>query len=668
MPTPSVQPDAPSAAPITPVAWSETDALIDNRYVVHSDQPLPGAGGGQPAFAVTDRMQARQTLMAVRVDAATPARASGLTVQRQGGEPGVLLPLAWGAAPVNQGQSALHVVCPAPPGPPLWATMGAGAAPWPEAELIRCVLRPVAQTLMRLQSRRLTHRAIRPTNLFLTEERQAVLGCAWAAPPAMHQPAAWEPPYVAMCDPSARGEGDVADDVYALGVTLLALALGRRPLAGQDDDTVILRKLDFGCCKALTAGTRLASQLGDLLVGMLADDPAHRPSLELLLDSTAVRGRRVATRPASRAAQTLQIEGLSVWNARALAFAMARHPAAAANLLRLGVVDHWLRRALNDSALALRVEESVRPHGSSAAVMKAVAVLDPLAPLCWDGLALWPAGIGPLLARGVAAPDTASKLSDLLAQDAIPTWLALREGAAEAALARLESRAWRAVAQDMETGGPARLRYQLNPLLPCASPALAGQTVTGFAELPPALERSAAGGRLAEQAPDRELVGFIAARRPGGWPVAEPAPGEAGPHRPALRLLGVLAQVQAELPLPLPLPAIAAWLGQRAAPALEGWHSKRRREAKQRELPAVAATGDLRRLLALFDTRAERQLDKAGFRAAQAQVADIDARLAALDTGASLRAATARALGREIATALSLAGLAATAIAAGLGG
>ena len=117
----------------------------------------------------------------------------------------------------------------------------------------------------------------------------------------MAQPALFEPPYSAMCLPSGRGDGSIADDVYALGVLLLCLALGRAPLAQLDDSAILRRKLELGTYAALAGDERLPPIIGDLVRGMLAEDPEHRPTPTLLLDPASARGRRVAARPPRRA-------------------------------------------------------------------------------------------------------------------------------------------------------------------------------------------------------------------------------------------------------------------------------------------------------------------------------------------------------------------------------
>ena len=269
MPLPPTK--APAAAP-------PTEPLVAGQFWVDIAHPLPGAGGGLPAFAVTDRRDGQTGLMAVQVRRHLPARPQAL--QSLGGVliEGLMTPFAYGAAPASGGEEAGFVICRAPP-----AALSAALRPV-GAELLSMVLRPAARVLEQLAQRGLTHRGIRVDNVFRAGPgHPVVLGCAWATPPAALQPAAAEPPYVSVCPPASRGDGTIADDVYALGVLMLTLALGLVPLAGIGEAEVTLRKLDQGSHAVLIGEHRLGNFVADLLRGMLAEDPEHRPPPTLLL-------------------------------------------------------------------------------------------------------------------------------------------------------------------------------------------------------------------------------------------------------------------------------------------------------------------------------------------------------------------------------------------------
>ena len=662
--------DTSSLAPglLAPVP---NETLIEGRFAVDCARPLPGAGGGLPAFVAEDRGGRRSGLMAVQTPPELPPRSPA----PPGDVPGVLMPHALGPAAGADGRLGWFVICTAPPGPPLWPSAETSVAPWSEADLLRWLILPAATALEALRARGLTHRAIRPDNLFRANAAApVVLGCAWATPPAFLQPAAFEPPYAAMCLPGGRGAGCIADDVYALGVTALALALGRMPWASLIDAAVIAGKLEHGPLAALAGERRLPPSLADLLRAMLADDPAQRPPPELLRTPQAAGARRMAGRPPRRAHRALQLGEATVWDARGLAYAIARDPVAGARALRTGAADHWLRRSLDDAALAMKLEEPLRRRQAEAPAeearadavlsMHAVALLDPLAPLCWGGVALWPDGIGPAL----AAHDV-PQLPALLLEEAPAAFAALRAPPEEAVRLRQDGRGRRAVlARRGWAGGVARLRYALNPLLPCRSGALGGTPVVRLADVLPALEAAVARARPPDgQVMDAELVAFIAARQDGGMEalLAPFADGMAAP-RAALAQLRLLARLQAGQGAGR-LPALAAALVEAARPELDSWQSRLRRTEKAERLAVAAAAGDLAGMMSVLDDPAGRAAEAAGKRQALAEADAIDARIAALEAGTAARAAAARALGREIAAGLGLAALAASGVAALLG-
>jgi hypothetical protein len=663
-------------------------SLISGCYAVDPAQELSQYGGGHPCFAATDQRLGRRDLMAVQASPNAPARSLPISALASVTIENMLLPLAHGRAATGHGTNACFIIMPRPTGGKLPHRPMVPAAPWAERELLDCALRPLARALDQLHRIGMTHRAIRPNNLFRAKMGHALtLGGAWAAPPASAQPCVFEPPYSAMCHQAGRGDGSIADDVYALGVLLVTLAAGSEPMAGQDDEAIIRAKLERGSFTALTANLNLSSTITDLLRGMLAEDPDHRPSPALLADPHVARSRRLATRPRPRAPRPLDLGGIAAADARTLAYAMHRAPRIAIALLRSAAIDTWLRRTLGDPALAAKLDEIVRggnddPIGGRARsdsllLMRAIAVLDPLAPLCWQGLALFPDGIGPVLADvGAYHTDApaAAKIEAIIENELCAIWGEARPARSDIALLRLDCRQQRILLRTAGwAGGLSRVSYALNLLLPCRSPQIAHEAILRIHELIPAWDRRA--GSHPGSPPifviDPESAAFIAARFNGRMdsdlailaqledPDIDP-PGHRG-----LAQLRVLTQLS-EQDTANRWPALAEIAAFPARAALSQWKGRTARAERERALAEAISVGSIPTMLTVLVDPSAKGNDASASQAATQELHRIDAEITRLIEARAWRGASARNTGHEVAAGLGIITLAGAAVFAAL--
>ena len=654
---------------LDPAAAPAHDA--PSRFLVDLTRPLPDAGGGLDAWAATNTLRRDRPAMALRIARDAPVRADVLE-PLSGTLDHLLSPLGHGPGLGPDGLPAWFLFAEAPPGPSLSAEL----RPWSEGALLNHVLRPIAEVLLALEAIGVTHRGIRPDNVFRGAPNTPVtLGAAWAEPPAMRQPALFEPPYSAACHPAGRGNGSIADDVYALGVLLMTLALGRMPLAGVADTAIIERKLSMGSFAALASEEKLPPIIADLARNMLAEDPEHRPPPALLLDPIAARGRRVAARPPRRAPRPLRLGGFQVWDARGLGFAISREPEAAAQGMRSGEVMQWLRRGLGDAGLAARMEELQRRRQAEGPtqdtrldtrlLMRVVTQIDPLAPLLWRGVSLWPNALGPLMAAEAA---TGTVATEIIAEDVVTEWSLLRSDRADPARARIEAQRQRATLQTRGAApGPLRLLYALNPLLPCRSPGLGSRWVGTLADLPPALEAQLPGLPVGAELLDGHMLAFIVVRAERRLDQeVNGLGGRQSEGETLTALLRLLAALQARFH-PRPLPAISAWIAARGGPLVELWHNRPKRAAVAADLNALAAQGMLPPMLTLITDATERSADSTGADRARQEMMGIDLELTAIAEGAPARADYADRVGQEIVAGAGLAALAAMLLLAATG-
>ncbi len=637
--------------------------VLRDRYVIRSNQPLPDLSApNADAFAAEDKRDSNRRLYALICKPELPPRVNVMRALK--GVSTLCLqsmiewgPMAWAPA----GRQCMTVVYERPAGNRVMTSLRGEARRIDEYDITRKVIEPLVNGIKELTNRGITHRAIRPTNLFFMDsggDRLAFGDCV-TSPPAFDQPLVCESVESAMCLPVSRGSGTYADDLYALGVTILFLLLGRNPVAHYDDEALLRAKIQMGSYATLVGDERLALPMIEVLRGLLCDDPDQRwdiASLDLWL-----QGRRLSPlqpRIEKRAARAFPFQGKEYLNCRELSAAMAKNWDLAIPPVLEGKLELWLRRAIEDKERAAVVADVVRMALGSGTdkrvatdlmLCKVLMLLDANAPIRYKGFSAMPDGYGAALAALMATRGDYRLLVESIVRDVPKLWFEARSDQPDASEANFrELRAY--LTQTGMGFGIERCLYEMNDALPCQSPLLGEEYVVELRELLPAL--NAAAGRRSEgskQWPcDRHIAAFMGARARSDidrnlQALADPDGGTG-----LMALINLFAVFQYRLG-PEQLPGLTGWLGALAQPAIAAYHSREKRKELEKELPRLVRKGSIVELYSLLDDANARAKDGSEFTWAQTQYQAAEDEIRRLQSDEEEREREADRIGKQTA-------------------
>ncbi len=636
---------------------------LKGRYYVYPDQPQPALDSPTaPAYLATARSDPRRSLFALIGSDTLPPRIDMLDSLRAFNLPGMLKVVDWGLIDWP-GQTARRfaVVIDRPAGPRVMPSLTTPQPPLGEEELTTGFLQPLLQTLKDLGARGVAHRGIRPTNLFYADEarRQIVLGEGVTAPPAHDQPVMFEAIEAAMCHPTGRGNGNPANDMYSLGVTLLFLMLGRNPVPDLDEAKLLSAKIEMSSYVALAGQVRIPINMIELLRGLLVDDERERwttTDLDMWLS-----GRRQSSKQAKlppRASRPFQFGAGEYVNTRALAHALASDYRQAIGVVRSKSLDSWLRRSLTDEVRADALQAAIYSSAGHAnaknteerMVARAMMVLDPSQPIRYRGFGVMVDGLGTAMAAAVYDSEQRALLTEIISARLPIHWVAaqVRARPEDLRASQITERLPSIIEQSSIGYGYERCLYELNPQMRCLSPIFERDYVAELPDLLSALDRIAQTSSRPDQPMDRHIAAFIASRmrRPSDEllrtinqddPIAQP-----------IAVLKMLASVQDQAQ-GLKVPALAQWMLTLLTPAVSAFHHRGRRERIEQRMKSAAANGGLTEMLAAIDDGAERQADGYGFNQARAEFQAIDRAIRTMDATVDDRREEARLLGEQVA-------------------
>ena len=639
---------------------------VGSRYEVIAHQPMPEYDRPYAnAFEARDLKKPKRMAIGYVCTTGRPLRLDLLPSLLRLDNEALLKVRSFGVSRwIEDGRETPILVYARPPGRRILRTADDRIDPYRDDILVRCIVKPMSQVLRDLRARRVFHGCINPTNLYRAGgETPAVLGDCVAAPAGLGQPALYQTVERMQCTPAGRGAGTNADDLYALGVTLVALLKGRAPLDGMSDAEILESKLANGSFGAVVGDHRLPLDLVEPIKGLLLDEPDDRWTVDDL--DQWLSGRRLTPKQARspvQAVRPLHHAGADHWQPRRLAIALAEEPELRPNTISLPDLDAWLRRGLSDDAMADRVQEAVRggqagsnPTLGHRRLARLCIALDPTGPIRYRGVATTIDGIAALLSEEYISGKGPQIPAEIIAGNLPLFWVSVqaRHTSDHATWARQFEAMRTLLDQEIPGFGIERVLYELNPSMPCRSPFLDGFYILQCDQLLRALE-TIADRRDAPRDPiDRHIAGFILSRYPNLSPRQMRAIGRADdPAARALGALDVLTTLQADARVH-PLPGLCRWIVRLLKPGLQTLHSRKRRERLLRDIDKQAATGLLRNIQMLMQEDASPAKDSGEFAAARAEYRTHAREIRQLTRKLETRHAVSRDTGQQMAALAS---------------
>ena len=643
-------------------APKEAFALVHGKYKVYPNLPLPALDmPNAKAYQAEDTEIPGHLVFALICNPDLPIRKDHLKI-RDGLKTDGLLPLAdydialW--APIAR--KTMILIYEMPLGGRVVQKKPYGKIlPDEETDIITLWIKPLLLGINNLTVRGLTHRSIRPENLFYmdVEKTKVVLGDCICVPPGYDQDPAFETIEASMCSPEGKGNGSISDDLYALGVTLLCLGLGRNPVDHLAAEELLEMKIYKGSYATLIGEERIRLSMIELFRGLLADNVNQRwdmPTVILWADGrrlTPVQGKTVSSQ------RPFTFNNVEYFSYRPLAYAFSKHWELAAGTIRSDRFKVWIERSFEDKKVTEAIQRSIdiammnfssREKQDDFIVARTCMLLDPTAPLRVKTLAFVPEALGTMLAMHIHDKEKVKLLMSLVATGYVESWYEFRKDL----VAAQEIKTMQISLQKQGFGqGVERLLYALNDGLPCQSPLILKDYVVEAPDLLPALDAIAKKVNLKTMPIDAHIAAFMAVR----YPKAIEHILLLNSQKENTVILGILyifAAMQKAFG-PDHLYSLAGWVGSMVSPIIESYHNQEKREQLEKALPKIIKRGNFSEICALLDDKQERLQDISYFEQAKKEYMKLSEEIEALDGDREKRDAEGLRIGNQVAAVIS---------------
>ncbi|HEC90247.1 MAG TPA: hypothetical protein ENI55_01125 [Alphaproteobacteria bacterium] len=649
--------------------WQGGVVVLEDQYLINPGVPLAGLDSpSAKAYSTEDRHDLGRRLFALICTPGIPPRIDDMVAVKGDVIPGLLPLVDWGVVfwpPL--GQRCMVVIYARPMGGRFIDVQAKLKNLISESDLQSKIIIPFIGALGALDERYISHREVRPDNLFYMDEthEHIVLGDYLTTPPGFDQPLTVETIERGMATRGGCGEGTVMDDLYALGSTLALILEPDNPVSSMSDDDLIRSKIERGSYTTLFGKARIPVSLLEPIRGFMADAEESRWGLEET--KFWISGNRqtpMQNKPAPKSDTPFEFDGSEYTNTRTLAWALFGNISEAAKVIKGKLLETWVRRGLKNPELGDAVEGVVafaKVHVSESKgsddslVCRICMILDPHAPIRYKGIAVNIDGFGPTMVVEYLHQGNMRVCAEIIVNEFPSMWLDNQPenflGAADYHKTFRQLKGF-IVINDLGYGIE-RCLYELNRGISCQSNLVAEEYIDSLEDLLPALDKAASRVDVKTRPIDRHIAAFIAANFDQ----------DIYPHLKALDsnkeetfligLLSLYAYLQWKLKNAALL-GLSSWIGGMLGPAINSYNNRNTRRDIEREIPQLVRKGSLPELFDLIDNAEKRKEDKEGYAAARAEYATAELEASRIDTSDDASSETMNRKGRKAAAVTSV--------------
>ena len=600
---------------------SSNISVLKERFEIDFDKPLKEYNtNGAFAYSVKDKISNQRRLFALICSNETSARFSILPHLKSIEHPSILKLVEYG--PIDdkiQKSKNMALIYQCPSGPKLTDYVADDYSWKKEPEKFKRALISLLSGIEALKGYGITHRAIRPDNIFYKDESKSelVLGDCAASFPAFHQPPIYETIESLMAQKEGRGNGSDKNDIYAAGIVLLSLIFQKNIFQDISVPEMLRQKLKRGTFLLVTDENKLPSAYIPLFKGMLTDISADR--WDFMQCYNFMEGKNTSFSNVSSiesSKRAITINGEKLYSAAAVAAALQNSPSEAKVLINNGKFQEWIKNGLENEKLYAQIDKILTQEKDNVPfnviLSKICILINPDAPVRLNDTAVFPDGTPKAIFYALKQQYDIRSYIDIFSYDLIKFWY-LEQTSMRSPANATEFKVY--INRQDYGYGIERIMYDFDNDLPCSSPLLGNELTISLTQILKALDKTYSISKPVGLPMDKTIIAYLRCK------MGKKIDGILTDINSKLEYLQISAILRLYTSIqtkygPSQLPHLSQWIINNCKPLIKQYHSLKYQKYLEREVIKVAKSGKLIEIHNILENQEAKEKDKIQFKKA----------------------------------------------------